>query len=155
MKLLRRLLRRIKRLRWPLTRPMAVDVWLDRLTGDPVSFVDTLIYQRPWYLPGVGVPRRKTLVKTARRIAADRLGANLAPLRLDRVHSSSCEHKSDQFIALFFSTSALTGDSLRVIVSLRFLSPIDRPKRRVPWITGEPPDYRDYLDGIWLPKAEV
>ena len=76
MNVITRLLHRINRLRWRITKPITVGVRLLLVRERTVLLVKHT-YHRRWYLPGGGVCKGETLEDAARREAAEELGATL------------------------------------------------------------------------------
>lgn len=94
-----RLLYRMMKLRWCITRPVIVGVRLI-LTKDQRVLLVKHSYQQEWYLPGGGVKRGETLEQAARREAIEEVGAQLGDLPLFGIYTSFYEHKTDH-IAVF------------------------------------------------------
>jgi ADP-ribose pyrophosphatase YjhB (NUDIX family) len=100
MKFLLRLIYRIYRLHWWITRPFVVGVRIILVQDDKVLLVRHT-YQQHWYFPGGAVKRGETLVEAAKREAMEESGVLLleAPHLLG-IYSSFNEGKSDH-IAVF------------------------------------------------------
>ena len=119
MKTLPRLLYKINKLRWYVTRPTTVGVRLILVRDGAVLLVKHT-YQRDWYLPGGGVRRGETLEEAARREAEEELGADMGHLHLHGVYSSFYEYKSDHVVVFSCDDFRLTGETDREIESFHF-----------------------------------
>ena len=98
MKFLLRLIYRIYRLQWWVTRPLVVGVRIILVQEGQVLLVRHT-YQQHWYFPGGAVKRGETLVEAAKREALEESGVLLleAPQLLG-IYSSFNEGKSDHIV---------------------------------------------------------
>ncbi|MEZ4676185.1 MAG: NUDIX domain-containing protein [Caldilineaceae bacterium] len=111
MNFLFRLLYRIYRLQWHITRPTVVGVRLILIENAQVLLVRHT-YQHHWYFPGGAVKRGELTIDAARREANEEAGVTLtaAPTILG-LYASFYEGKNDH-IAVFFSHEFTVGKRL-------------------------------------------
>ena len=147
MKPLPRLLYKINKLRWHVTRPTTVGVRLI-LVRDGTVLLVMHTYQRDWYLPGGAVRRGEALEEAARREACEEIGADMGHLHLHSVYSNSCEHKSDHVVVFSCDDFSLTGETDREIESFRFSEFDNLPTRVSP---GSMRRIREHMDGDDMP----
>ena len=117
-----RLLYRLNRLRWRLTRPLTVGVRLLAVCEGQILLVKHT-YQDAWYLPGGGVNKGEALEEAMRREAREEIGATLNHLRLFGVYSNFFEHKSDHVIVFTCTDFELTGSTDHEIERFAFFDP--------------------------------
>ncbi len=116
---LTRLLYKLNRLRWRITRPVTLGVRLV-LVQDGTVLLIKHTYQPRWYLPGGGVKRHETLEDAARREAHEEVGATLDELSLFGVYSNFYEYKSDHVIVFLCESFTLTETSSIEIEQCQF-----------------------------------
>lgn len=95
----KKLLYRIYRLQWRVTRPVTLGVRVMLIRDGQVLLVKPS-YQDGWYFVGGGVKRNETLAQAARREAREEAGAELGEVRLHGMYTLFNESKSDH-IAVF------------------------------------------------------
>ena len=108
MKTLPRFLYKTNKLLWRITKPTTIGVKLILDRENCVLLVKHT-YQPDWYLPGGGVKRGETLEETARREAAEELGAILGDLTLFGIYTNICAQKTDHVIVFSCTNFTITG----------------------------------------------
>ncbi len=142
-----RLLHRINRLRWRVTKPITVGVRLILVRDGSVLLVKHT-YTLRRYLPGGGVQKGETLAEAAKREAGEELGATLGELRLLGVYSNFCEHKSDHIVVFTGDDFTLTGETDAEIEKFSFLGLDSLPEDVSP---GTRRRIQEYVNGSGLP----
>jgi ADP-ribose pyrophosphatase YjhB (NUDIX family) len=151
MNILARIVHRLFRLWWRLTRPITVGVRVLLIRDQEILLVKHT-YQDLWYTPGGGVKRSETLEQAIRREAAEEVGAELGQLDLFGVYSNFSEGKSDHVIVFLCTAFTLSGQSDREIERFGFFPLHDLPatistgtRRRIrEYLAGDAPCF-----GIW------
>ncbi|MBN1584201.1 MAG: NUDIX domain-containing protein [Anaerolineae bacterium] len=140
---LARIVHRLFRLWWRLTKPITVGVRV-LLIRDAEILLVKHTYQEAWYMPGGGVKRFETLEQAIRREAAEEVGAELDGLELFGVYSNFGEGKSDHVIVFLCTAFTLSGRSDHEIACSGFFSVHDLPAGIS---TGTRRRIQEYLDG--------
>ena len=108
MNVLSRLVYRLRKLSWRVTRPTTLGARVI-LEKDGAILLVKHTYHRHWYLPGGGVNKGETVEEAARREAAEEVGAELGELRLVGVYDSFSEYKSDHVVVFSCDSFTLGG----------------------------------------------
>ncbi len=96
-----KIIHRIARLYWKITRPTTVGVRILLIKEDEVLLVKHT-YQDFWFLPGGGVKKYETVNDAIRRELAEEIGGVVNDLKIFNVYSNNYEGKND-YIILFVS----------------------------------------------------
>jgi 8-oxo-dGTP pyrophosphatase MutT (NUDIX family) len=139
----KKLLYKLAKFKWFLTRPMTLGVRILLVQDEKVLLVKHT-YQDAWYLPGGGVKKGETLVEAIRRECEEELGAQLKDVQLFGAYSNFYEYKNDH-ITIFLSTNfTINGNMDTEIEDYDFFSIHDLPTQTSP---GSKKRIEEYVKG--------
>jgi 8-oxo-dGTP pyrophosphatase MutT (NUDIX family) len=128
---IKKLLYKLAKFKWFLTRPMTLGVRILLIKDDRVVLVKHT-YQDAWYLPGGGVKKGETLEEAIRRECEEELGAELNDVQLFGVYSNFYEYKNDHITIFLSNDFSIKGHTDTEIEDYHLFPIDDLPKQTSP-----------------------
>ena len=124
MNLIPKLIFKVSRLFWFVTKPITLGVRLLLIKEDTVLLVKHTYQSSHWFLVGGGVKRNENLLEATRREAREEVGAALGELKLLGIYTNYFDYKSDHVILFICEDFRMSGVSDNEIESIEFF-PLD------------------------------